>query len=84
MAIFLELIDEVTWGIHIHSLHAFSCEVHHEPDDLCGVILSYKISIYELASEVHYTILDRGYLEASLSIFDFAISLLDVLCQGAV
>jgi len=70
---FLKLIDEVNRPIYLHSLHAFSCEVHHKLGDLDGAILSYKIYSYELASEVHYTILDRGYLVASLSFLDFTI-----------
>jgi hypothetical protein len=84
VAIFLEIIDEVTHPIHMHSLHAFSYKVHHEPNDLCGAILSYKLANYELASEAHYAILDRGYLVASLSLFNFPIILLDSLCHGAI
>jgi hypothetical protein len=82
--VFLNLIDDVTHPIHLDSLHTFSCEVHHEPSDLCGEILSYDIAIYDLESEVHCAILDRSYLVASLFLFDFAISLLDALCQGAI
>jgi hypothetical protein len=79
MTVFLELIDEVTRPIHLHSLHTFSCEVHHQPDDLCGEIISYNPASYEFESEAHYTILDRGYLVASLSLLEFSISLLDAL-----
>jgi hypothetical protein len=82
--VFLKLVDEVTHPIHLHPLHAFPCEVHHEPGDLRGVILSYNISSYELASEAHCTILDRGYLVASLSLLNFVVCLLDALCQGAI
>jgi hypothetical protein len=82
--IFLKLVDEVACPVHVHSLHAFSCEVHHEPGDLCGMVLSYKLASYELASEAHCTILDRGYLVASLSFFNSVVSLLDALCQGAI
>jgi hypothetical protein len=81
--VLLDFIDKVTHPIHLHSLHTFSSEVHHEPGDLCGVVLSYDLSSYELASEAHSAILDRGYLIASLSLFDFTLSLLDSLCQGA-
>jgi hypothetical protein len=48
-AVFLEIVDEVARPFHLHPLHAFSCEVHHEPDDLRGVVLSHRLSIYELA-----------------------------------
>jgi hypothetical protein len=78
--VFLKLVDRVTCPIHVHSLHAFSCEVPHEPDYLCGAIVSYKLASYELASEAHYVVLDRGYLVASLSLLDFVVCLLDVLC----
>jgi hypothetical protein len=81
--IFLEFIDEVTHPIHLHALHTFTCEFHHEPSDLCGVVLSYELSSYELASKAHCAILYRGYLVASLSFFDFTVSFLDALCQGA-
>jgi len=77
--VFLDIIDELNHPIHLHPLHAFSCEFHHEPDDLHGAILSYNISIYDLASEAHCTILDRGYLIASLSLLDFSISLINAL-----
>jgi hypothetical protein len=79
-AVFLKFIDEVTHPIHLHAFHTFSCEVHHEPGDLCGAVLPYDLSNYELESEVHCTILDRGYLVASLSLFDFIVSLLDAMC----
>ena len=82
--IFLEFIDEVACPIHLHALHTFSYKVHHKPDDLSRAFLSYDISIYELASEEHCSILDRGYLIASLSFFNFVVILLDVLCQGAI
>jgi len=82
--ILLHLIDEVVDPVHLHSLHTFSCEVHHEPGDLCGVLLPYDISSYDLASEMHYAILYRGYLVTSLSFFDFVVSFLDALCQGEV
>jgi hypothetical protein len=83
-AILLHLIDEVVHPVHLHALHTFSCEVHHEPSDLCGVVLPYELAIYELESEVHYSILYRGYLLTSLSFFDFSVRFLDVLCQGTV
>jgi hypothetical protein len=75
----LELIDEVTRPIHLHALHTFFDKVHHEPSDLCGEVPSYQLSNYELVSDVHYAILDRGYLVAFLSFFKFAICFLDVL-----
>jgi len=84
MVVFLELVDEVAHPIHLHPLHAFSCEVHHEPGDLHGAILSDKISSYKLASEAHYAILYRVYLVTYLSFFDFTICFLDAMCQGAV
>jgi hypothetical protein len=43
MIVFLELIDKVTHPIHLHSLHAFTYEVHHKPSDLCGEIISYEL-----------------------------------------
>jgi hypothetical protein len=73
--IFLKLVDKVTQPIHFHSLHAFPCEVHHEPGDLCGVVLSDDLSISELEREVRYAILDIGYLVASLSLFYFFVCL---------
>jgi hypothetical protein len=82
--IFIYLIDEVTHPIHPHSLHTFSYKVHHELGDLCGAVLPYDISSYELASEVHCAILYRGYLVTSLSFLDFSVSFLYALCQGAV
>jgi hypothetical protein len=81
--VFLKLVDEVTPNSSAFP-PCISLEVHHEPGDLCGVILSYKISSYELASEAHCTILDRGYLVASLSLFYFIVCLFYALCQGAV
>jgi hypothetical protein len=78
--VFLEFIDEVNRPIDMHSLKTFFCEVHHEPDDLCGVVLPYELANYELESEVHCTILDRGYLVSSLFFFDFTICFLDALC----
>jgi hypothetical protein len=72
--IFLHLIDEVTHRLHLHALHTFSYEVHQEPGDLCGVVLPYDISSYELAGEAHYVILYRGYLVTSLSFFDFVVN----------
>ena len=80
--VFLNFIDEVTLPINLHSLHTFSYEVHHELDDLFGVVLSYKLASYELEIEAHCAILDRGYLVASLSLLNFSISLLDALRQG--
>ena len=79
-AILLQLIDEVVRPVHLHALHTFFCEVHHEPDELCGAILSYELASYELASEAHCTILYRGYLVTLLSFFDFSVRFLDVLC----
>jgi hypothetical protein len=84
MAILLKFVDEVAGPIHLHPLHAFSYEVHHEPGDLSGVILSYKLPSYELAREVHYAILYRCYLLASFSLFYFIVCLLDVLCHGSI
>jgi hypothetical protein len=49
VVVFLDLVDEVTPLINLHPLHAFSCEVHHEPGDLCGVVLSDDLVSYELA-----------------------------------
>jgi len=82
--IFLKFIDEVTHPIHLHSLHTFTCEFHHEPSDLCGAVLSYELARYELEIEVHCAILYRGYLVDSLSFFDFVVSFLDALFQGVV
>jgi hypothetical protein len=82
--VFLKFVDEVTCPIHLHSLHVFSYEVHHEPGDLCRAVHSYKLAKYELAREAYYAILDRGYLVALLSLFDLTISLLDALFQGAI
>jgi hypothetical protein len=82
--VFLEFIDEVTRPIHLHALHTFSCDIHHEPSDLCGVVLPYELAIYELESEAHCAILYIGYLVASLSFFNFVVSFLDALCQGEV
>jgi hypothetical protein len=48
------------------------------------VVLNYDTVNYELESEVHYTILDRGYLVTSLSVFDFVVGFLDALFQGEV
>jgi hypothetical protein len=48
--VFLELVDEVAHPIHLHPLHEFPCEVHHEPDDLHGAVLSNELASYELAS----------------------------------
>jgi hypothetical protein len=84
VTVFLKFIDEVTRPINFHSLHTFSYEVHHEPGDLCGAVISYDISSSELESEVHYAILDRGYLVASLSFFNFVVCFLDALFQGVV
>jgi hypothetical protein len=30
LIVFLQFVDEVTHPIHLHALHTFSCEVHHE------------------------------------------------------
>jgi hypothetical protein len=78
--IFLQLIDEVAHPVHLHALHTFSWEVHHEPSDICGVVLPYELASYELASKAHCAILYRGYLVTSLSFFDFSVIFLDVLC----
>jgi hypothetical protein len=48
------------------------------------VILSFKLSSYEMESEAHCAILDRGYLVASLPFFNFTICFLDALGQGAI
>jgi hypothetical protein len=64
----------------MHALHTFSCEVHHEPDDLFGEVLAYDLANYEFASEAHYFILDRGYLVTSLCFLNFFVSFLDALC----
>ena len=84
VVVFINFINEVTHPIHLHSLHTFSCEVHHEPNELCGAVLPNDISIYELASEAHCSILYRGYLVISLSFFYFFVRFLDALCQGSV
>ena len=68
----------------MHPLHTFPYEVHHKLGDLCGAVLSDELASYELESEEHYTILDRGYLVASLSLLNFVVCLLDALCQGAI
>jgi hypothetical protein len=82
--IFLELFDEVTRSVHLHPLHALSCEVYYESSDLCQTILSNELASYKMASEVHCAILDRGYLVVSLSLFYIAIILLYVLCHRAI
>ena len=83
-AVFLKLVDEVNLPVHFHPLHALPSEVHYEASDLFWMVVSYDISSYKLESEVHCTILDRGYLVASLSIVYIAIILLYALCQGAI
>jgi hypothetical protein len=82
--VFLELVDEVAHPVHLHPLHALPCEVHHEPGDLRGVVLSDELASYKLASKAHCAILDRGYLVASLSLLNFVVCLLYALCQGAI
>jgi hypothetical protein len=82
--VFLELVDEVARLVHLHPLHALPSEVHYEPSDLFRMVLSDEISIYKLASEAHYAILDRGYLVASLSLFYISIILLYASCQRAI
>jgi hypothetical protein len=82
--VFLKLVDEVACLVHLHPLHALPCEDYHEPSDLCGVVLYEEISNYNLASKVHYAILDRGYLVASLSLLNFVICFLYALCQGVI
>jgi hypothetical protein len=82
--IFFQLIDEVTHPVHLHSLHTFSCKVHHKLSDLCGADLPYKLANYDLERKVHCAILYRGYLVTYLSFFDFVISFLDALFQGEV
>jgi hypothetical protein len=77
--IFLKLVDKVAHPIHLHPLHALPCEVHHESGDLRGVALSDDISRYKLESKVHYAILDRDYLVASLSLLKFVVYLLYAL-----
>jgi hypothetical protein len=81
---FLELVDKVARPVHLHPLHTLSCKVHHEPSDLLGVVLSDNLAIYKLARKAHFTILDRGYLVASLSLLNFIICLLYALCQGVI
>jgi hypothetical protein len=48
------------------------------------VVIPYELANYEFESEVHYALLYKGYLVASLSFFNFVVSFLDALCQGAV
>jgi hypothetical protein len=83
-AVFLELVDEVTFPVHLHPLHALPNEVYYQPGDLCRTVLSEEISIYNLVSEAHFAILDRGYLVASLSLLYITIILLYALCQEAI
>jgi hypothetical protein len=82
--VFIKLFDEVTRPVHLHPLHAFSYEVHHEPGDMRGAVLSYNLASYKLASESHCAILDRGYLVASLSLINFTICFLYALNQGVI
>jgi hypothetical protein len=75
--VFLKIFDEVIHLIHFHPLHAFPCEVNHEPSDLCGAVLSDELANYELEIKAHFSILDRGYLVASLALFYFPVCLLN-------
>jgi len=58
--------------------------VYYKPSDLCQMVLSNELASYKLASKVHYTILDRGYLVALLPLFYITIILLYALFQGAI
>jgi hypothetical protein len=71
--VLLQLIDEVTHPVHLHSFYTLSCEVYYKSIDLCWTVISDKLASYKLASEVHYAILYRGYLVAFLSLFYYAI-----------
>jgi hypothetical protein len=46
--VFLELVDELARPIHLHSLHAFFCEIHHKLGDLRRAVLSDELASYEL------------------------------------
>jgi hypothetical protein len=78
--VFLELVDEVTHLVHLHSLHALPSEVYYEPSDLCQTILSDELASYKLEREACCAILDRGYLVTLLSLFYITIILLYALC----
>ena len=46
--VFLKLIDEVTHPVHLHPLHALSCEVYYESSDLCQLVLSDDLASYKM------------------------------------
>jgi hypothetical protein len=48
------------------------------------MVLSDEIDSDKLARKTHCSILDRGYLVASLSLFYISIILLYALCQGVI
>jgi hypothetical protein len=46
----LDIVDKVTHPVHLHPLHALSCEVYYESCDLCGMVLSDELAKYKLTS----------------------------------
>jgi len=82
--VFLELVDELKHPVHLHNLYALPSEVHYEPSNLCWMVISDDLANCKLEIKAHCSILDRGYLVASLSFFYITIILLYVLCQGVI
>ena len=48
--VLLELVDEETHLVHLHSFYALSCEVYYKSSDLCQTVLSDELASYKLAS----------------------------------
>jgi hypothetical protein len=79
-AVLLQLVDEVTHPVHLHSFYTLPYEVYYKSSDLCQTILFEEITSYKLTSYMHCTILDGGYLVASLSLLYITIDFLYALC----
>ena len=84
MTVLLEPVDEVTHLVHLHSFYTLSFEVYYKSCDLCQMVLFYQLASYKMTSQVHCTILDGGYLVASLSLLYITIIILYALCQGVI
>jgi hypothetical protein len=82
--ILLYLFDEVILPVHLHALYTLSCEVHHEPSDLCGEsssLLSFQLRVGKRGTLHHLVYILPFNL---FSFFYFCITFLDVYVQRYV